>query len=108
MGLLNHHRRMGAHRSFAVRFAYWNFIVNGFFTVVFIGPVMALTFLDRSLGSSVLWVSFLSVWALFATHAGGAIAAFAAIHSAEVNTAPRVRRRDVEGPMGRTTSDGEW
>jgi hypothetical protein len=34
----------------------------------------------------VKWVSFLSVWALLATHAGGAIAAYAAIHAAEDNT----------------------
>lgn len=86
MRLVHHHRRVKQHHSLAVRFAYWNFVINGVFTVVFIGPVMALTFLDPHLGSSVLWVSFLSVWALFATHAGGAIAAYAAIHAAEDNT----------------------
>ena len=104
--LRHHHRRMQAHRSFAVRFAYLNFVINAVFTVVWGIPVMTLTFLDPHLAGSVKWVSFLSVWALLATHAGGAMAAYAAIHSAEVNTAPRVRRRDV----GTTTSDdgGSW
>jgi hypothetical protein len=82
---LHYHRRLKQHQSFAVRFAYWNFIINAIFTVVFIGPVMALIFIDTQLGNSVLWVAFLSVWALFATHAGGAIAAFAAIHASEAN-----------------------
>lgn len=86
MGLRRHHRRLTSHESFDVRFAYWNFIANSVLSVVFLGPVMALIFIDKSLGSSVLWVAFLSVWALFATHAGGAIASFAAIHAAEDNT----------------------
>jgi hypothetical protein len=93
MRLLHHHRRLRKHESFAVRFAYINFVVNAIFSVVFLGPVMALIFIDKRLGSSVLWVAFLSVWALFATHAGGAIAAYAAIHAAEDNT----RGRGVDG-----------
>ena len=77
---------MRTHRSFAVRFAYINFVVNSAFTVIWAIPVMALIFLDPQLANSVKWVSFLSVWALLATHAGGAIAAYAAIHAAEDNT----------------------
>lgn len=86
MRLLHHHRRLRNHRSAAVRFAYLNAVINGIFMLVFFGPVMALIFLDRGLGSSVLWVAFLSVWALGATHAGAAIAAYAAMHAAEDNT----------------------
>lgn len=84
--LLHHHRRIRAHRSLAVRFAYWNFVINGVFTVIWAIPVMVLIFLDPKLSSSVQWVSFLSVWALLATHAGAALAAYAAIHAAEDNT----------------------
>lgn len=87
MSLLHHHRRMKQHQSLAVRFAYWNFIGNAIFTVIWAIPVMALIFLDPKLSSSVEWVSFLSVWALLATHAGAALAAYAAIHAAEGNTA---------------------
>lgn len=100
---------MAEHRSFAVRFAYLNFVINGAFTLIWAGPVMVLTFLDPSLASSVKWVSFLSVWALLATHAGAAIAAYAAIHAAEDNTRSRAPRlADREG--GVTTSDhgGVW
>ena len=86
MSVLHHHRRLKSHEQFAVRFAYYNFVANSVLSLVFIGPVMALIFIDKPLGSSVLWVAFLSVWALFATHAGGAIAAFAAVHAAEDNT----------------------
>ena len=84
-----HHRRMRQHKSGAVRFAYVNYVINGVFTLVWGIPVMVLIFLDPSLASSVRWVSFLSVWALFATHAGAAIAAYAAIHAAEDNTRDR-------------------
>lgn len=86
---------MREHRSFAVRFAYLNFVINGVLTLVWGGPVMALIFADPALARSVAFVSFLSVWALFATHAGGAIAAYAAVHAAEDNT----RSRDA-GPSG--------
>ena len=48
--------------------------------------VLQKLFADPALASSVKWVSFLSVWPLLATHAGAAIAAYAAIHAAEDNT----------------------
>lgn len=86
MTLRHHHRRMREHHSFAVRFAYMNFVVNAVMTVVWAGPVMALIFVDPSLSRSVAFVSFLSVWALLATHAGAAMAAYAAVHAAEDNT----------------------
>lgn len=101
MNLRHHHRRMKSHSSFAVRFAYLNFVINAVFTVVWGIPVMALIFLDPGLANSVKWVSFLSVWALLATHAGAAIAAYAAIHAAEENT--RSKRSGAE-IVGVTTS----
>lgn len=85
MKLHPHIRHGHRHANPAVRFAWWNFVVNGIFTVVFFAPVMALSFIDKHLGASVAWVSFLSIWALGATHAGAAIAAYAAIHAAEGN-----------------------
>lgn len=106
MSLRHHHHRLKKHHSFAVRFAYWTFLINGVLMVFFFGPVMAFTFLNPRLGQSVLWVSFLSVWALGATHAGAAMAAFAAVHSAEDNH--RARRTPPDEPVGRTTSQGRW
>jgi hypothetical protein len=82
MSIRHVHHRAKRHQSFAVRFAYWNFIINSVFTLVWGIPVMCLIFLYPHLAYSVKWVSFLSVWALFATHAGGAIAAFSAVHAA--------------------------
>lgn len=103
---------MRQHRSFAVRFAYANFVINSIFTVIWAVPVMALILADPEIASSVSFVSFLSVWALLATHAGAAIAAYAAIHSAEDNEAhkreARRSRPDDPAEIGRTTSDGTW
>lgn len=107
MRLRHLHHRARHHRSLAVRFAYLNFVINGFFTLIWGIPVMALTFIDHALARDVAWISFLSVWALFATHAGAAIAAFAAIHAAEDNT--RAHPSGGE-PVGHTTSHsgGNW
>lgn len=84
MSLRRHHHNLASHRSFAVRFAYWNALVNGVLAVVFFGPVMAAQYLTP-LGHSISWTNFLSVWALGATHAGAFIAAIAAYHAAEDN-----------------------
>lgn len=105
MSILRYHRRTKEHQSLAVRFAYWNFVGNAAFSLIWGLPVMALIFIDPHLSSSVQWVSFLSVWALLATHAGAALAAFAAVHAA--GDSPRRPSAPDPTVIGVTTdSDG--
>lgn len=105
--LRHQHTRMKTHHSFAVRFAYWNILINGFFALLWGPPAMAMVFLLPGLFANLKFVSFISVWALFATHAGALIAGLAAYHAAEDNTRDRNGRNGGE-PVGRTTQGGDW
>lgn len=80
--LRRQHRRATTHSSFAVRFAWWNFVINGVMAIVWYMPMMIVA-LVTPLGKQVEFVTFLSVWALGATHAGAALAAYAAVHAAD-------------------------
>lgn len=76
------HRQASGHHSFAVRFAWWNAVINAVLAVVWYLPMMFVA-LATPLGGHVAFVTFLSIWALGATHAGAALAAYAAVHAAD-------------------------